>query len=99
MTVRVTRVADRACDTPREYPGCEESTEVRQAVPFLACGDLSAGDPDANYELDEASFVHRDPVQPPTAPAYKTAMELTRRQQQQQQQVAQAEAELTRQQS
>jgi tRNA (cytidine32/guanosine34-2'-O)-methyltransferase len=52
---------------------------VRQAVPFLACGDLGAGDPDANYDLDLDLYIHREPVQPPTTPAYKTAIELARK--------------------
>lgn len=63
---------------------------VRAAVPFLACGDLGAGDSDANYDLDLVGYVHREPVQPPTAPAYKTALDLMRRQQQQQGQGARA---------
>lgn len=54
---------------------------MRTAVPFLACGDLSQGDSDANYDLDPASYVHREPVQPPTTPAYKTAMALRQQQQ------------------
>ena len=52
----------------------------------MACGDLGAGDPDANYDLDPEQYVHREAVQKPTAPAYRTAIEqslLAKRQQKQ----------------
>jgi tRNA (cytidine32/guanosine34-2'-O)-methyltransferase len=52
--------------------------EVKRAVPFLACGDLRDGDSDANYDLDPEEYVHREVVQPPTAPPYKTALEIAR---------------------
>jgi len=48
---------------------------VRQLIPFLACGDLSGWDSDRNYDLDPATYVPLEPVQPPTAPAYKAALE------------------------
>lgn len=66
-------------------PGSDtkEDEAVRHAVPFLACGDIGAGDSDANYDLDPEQYIHREPVQPPTTPAYKTALELLRRQQRQ----------------
>ena len=47
----------------------------RWIAPFLACGDLSAFDSDASYRLPE-DYVSLDPVQPPTAPPYKRAIEL-----------------------
>lgn len=47
-------------------------------APFLACGDLSAYDADATYHLP-AGHVSLDPVQPPTAPPYKKALEMRRR--------------------
>ena len=47
----------------------------RWVAPFLACGDLSAFDSDASYRLPE-DHVSLDPVQPPTAPPYKRAIEL-----------------------
>jgi tRNA (cytidine32/guanosine34-2'-O)-methyltransferase len=55
----------------------DESGNVRWIAPFLACGDLSAFDADASYHLpkDHQSL---DPVQPPTAPPYKRALELRR---------------------
>eukprot|EP00878_Enallax_costatus_P009009 GHUV01009421.1.p1 GENE.GHUV01009421.1~~GHUV01009421.1.p1 ORF type:complete len:224 (+),score=82.62 GHUV01009421.1:1330-2001(+) len=67
---------------------------MRASVPFLACGDLSGWDADRNYDLEPSlpaavaaaafgQYVSLDPIQPPTAPAYKTAVELQKRQQQQ----------------
>ncbi|KAI9765441.1 MAG: hypothetical protein M1840_007400 [Geoglossum simile] len=55
----------------------DESDNARWIAPFLACGDLSAFDADASYHLpkDHQSL---DPVQPPTAPPYKRALELRR---------------------
>lgn len=47
----------------------------RWIAPFLACGDLSAFDSDASYSLPK-DHVSLDPVQPPTAPPYKRALEL-----------------------
>ena len=44
-------------------------------APFLACGDLSAYDSDATYALPEG-HVSLDPIQPPTAPPYKEAIEM-----------------------
>ncbi len=44
-------------------------------APFVACGDLSAFDSDASYKLP-GDYVSLDPVQPPTAPPYKRALEM-----------------------
>ncbi|MCJ1444535.1 MAG: hypothetical protein MMC23_005037 [Stictis urceolatum] len=57
----------------------DEENQNRWIAPFVACGDLSAFDSDATYHLpaDSASL---DPVQPPTAPPYKRALELRRQQ-------------------
>lgn len=52
-------------------------TARRWIAPFLACGDLTAPDADATYTLPEG-YVHLDPVQPPTAPPYKRALEMRR---------------------
>lgn len=52
-------------------------------APFIACGDLSAFDSDATNQLPEVDEFGQkrasiDPIQPPTAPPYKTALELRR---------------------
>jgi tRNA (cytidine32/guanosine34-2'-O)-methyltransferase len=57
----------------------DEEDDVRWIAPFLACGDLSAWDSDATYHLPK-DRVSLDPVQPPTAPPYKRALELRRQQ-------------------
>lgn len=46
--------------------------DVRQSVPFVACGDLTGWDADQSYDLEEG-YVPLPPVQPPTAPAYAEA--------------------------
>jgi tRNA (cytidine32/guanosine34-2'-O)-methyltransferase len=57
--------------------GAEEDAVL---VPFLACGDLSGYDADQSYPLPATAadgagpYVPLPPVQPPIAPAYKTAM-------------------------
>lgn len=53
----------------REEPGS------RWIAPFLACGDLTAYDSDATYHLPK-DRVSLDPVQPPTMPPYKKALEM-----------------------
>lgn len=48
-------------------------------IPFLACGDLSGYDSDRSYPLPkdaDGSYQSLDPVQPPIAPPYKTALQL-----------------------
>lgn len=56
-----------------------DDVEARDAgrwiAPFLACGDLSAYDADASYHLPK-DRITLDPVQPPTAPPYKRALEM-----------------------
>jgi len=52
----------------------EDDEDHRWIAPFLACGDLSAYDADASYHLPKDHVV-LDPVQPPTAPPYKKALE------------------------
>ncbi|TVY23308.1 putative tRNA (cytidine(32)/guanosine(34)-2'-O)-methyltransferase [Lachnellula hyalina] len=47
----------------------------RWIAPFLACGDLSGFDADASYHLPK-DRITLDPVQPPTAPPYKRALEM-----------------------
>lgn len=53
----------------------DDPRDARWIAPFIACGDLSAFDSDASYTLPEG-HVSLDPVQPPTAPPYKRALEL-----------------------
>lgn len=55
----------------------QKSKDVRWIAPFLACGDLDAYDADATYHLP-SDHVSLDPVQPPTAPPYKKALEMRR---------------------
>ncbi|KAM0331377.1 hypothetical protein ACHAQA_003050 [Verticillium albo-atrum] len=61
------------------YDDTEESSDmdknIRWIAPFIACGDLSAFDSDASYQLPD-DHVSLDPVQPPTAPPYKRALEM-----------------------
>ncbi|GMM37181.1 tRNA methyltransferase [Saccharomycopsis crataegensis] len=55
-------------------------TEERHIAPFVACGDLSSYDSDATYSLDHSvARVSLDPVQSPTAPPYKKAIEMKRK--------------------
>lgn len=55
--------------------------EEREIATFVACGDLNDVDSDATYSLDGAvpRKVALDPVQMPTAPPYKKALEMKRR--------------------
>ena len=55
----------------------DEESERRWIAPFLACGDLSGFDADASYHLPE-NRQSLDPIQPPTAPPYKRALEMRR---------------------
>lgn len=53
----------------------EPKEDIRWIAPFIACGDLSSYDSDASYQLPDG-HVSLDPVQPPTAPPYKRALEM-----------------------
>lgn len=53
----------------------EAKKNGRWIAPFLACGDLAGFDADASYHLSK-DHVSLDPVQPPTAPPYKRALEI-----------------------
>jgi tRNA (cytidine32/guanosine34-2'-O)-methyltransferase len=55
----------------------DSEDDMRWIAPFVACGDLSAWDADATYHLPK-DRISLDPVQPPTAPPYKQALELRR---------------------
>ncbi|KAI0026016.1 FtsJ-like methyltransferase-domain-containing protein [Xylariomycetidae sp. FL0641] len=63
--------------TELEAEDCRPQREgdIRWIAPFIACGDLSAFDSDASYRLPP-DHVSLDPVQPPTAPPYKRALEM-----------------------
>ncbi|KAM0249877.1 hypothetical protein ACHAQJ_008851 [Trichoderma viride] len=58
-----------------ETGGNDTGNGARWIAPFIACGDLSAFDSDASYQLPE-DYVSLDPVQPPIAPPYKRALEI-----------------------
>ncbi|KAL7913281.1 FtsJ-like methyltransferase domain-containing protein [Trichoderma velutinum] len=58
-----------------ETEGNDKDNGSRWIAPFIACGDLSAFDSDASYQLPE-DYVSLDPVQPPIAPPYKRALEI-----------------------
>ena len=62
-----------------EFDSDDEEDQNRWIAPFVACGDLSAWDADATYHLPK-DRVSLDPVQPPTAPPYKKALEVRRQQ-------------------
>ncbi|EMG49112.1 tRNA (Uridine-2'-O-)-methyltransferase TRM7 [Candida maltosa Xu316] len=55
----------------------ELDEEERKIAPFIACGDINDIDSDATYSLDVSSLT-LDPVQKPTAPPYKKALEMKR---------------------
>lgn len=55
----------------------DNEKDIRWIAPFIACGDLSAFDSDASYQLPN-DHVTLDPIQPPTAPPYKRAIEMRR---------------------
>lgn len=60
-------------------PEEQHSPLMRQLVPFLACGDLDGWDADQSYDLPAEGYVTLPPVQPPTAPAYRRAVQQLRR--------------------
>ncbi|KAI0164044.1 FtsJ-like methyltransferase-domain-containing protein [Xylariaceae sp. FL1272] len=78
-TPYVSQTTDEHGITEVEPVDCRprKGTESRWIAPFIACGDLSAFDSDASYRLPP-DHVSLDPVQPPTAPPYKRAIEMRR---------------------
>ncbi|KAF2670202.1 FtsJ-domain-containing protein [Microthyrium microscopicum] len=66
----------------KEYWDCpphpDDIAEGRYQAPYVRCGDLSTFDSDASYSLPEG-YVSLDPVQPPTAPPYRDALEARKR--------------------
>ena len=69
--VRPDGITELELGSDEEEPG----QDTRWIAPFLACGDLSAYDADASYHLPK-DRISLDPVQPPTAPPYKRALEM-----------------------
>ncbi|KAJ4988320.1 tRNA (uridine-2 -o-)-methyltransferase trm7 [Stagonosporopsis vannaccii] len=74
-TVRADGTIELDFGTDDEGEDDLEEGGQRWIAPFLACGDLSAYDSDATYKLPK-DRVSLDPVQPPTAPPYKRALEM-----------------------
>ncbi|RPA96015.1 FtsJ-domain-containing protein [Choiromyces venosus 120613-1] len=78
-------LVDGVREVKLEEPGGEEEDgqEAKYIASFIACGDLSDFDSDATYALPEVDehgqkWKSKDPIQPPTAPPYKTALEMRR---------------------
>lgn len=67
----------RPASTDRDQNTSTErfAVENRWIPAFIACGDLLAWDSDASYALPP-DHVSLDPVQPPTAPPYRGALEM-----------------------
>jgi tRNA (cytidine32/guanosine34-2'-O)-methyltransferase len=65
-------------ELPSEDDEDGEEEDIRWIAPFLACGDLSAFDSDATYQLPKDRQV-LDPIQPPTAPPYRRALEMRKK--------------------
>lgn len=54
----------------------ETGSEVnRKIIPFIVCGDLRGYDSDMTYPLDPETYVYREAVQKPIAPAYKEVLD------------------------
>lgn len=70
------RLHPTSADQPSVQKLPTKFAEENRWIPsFIACGDLSAWDSDATYTLPP-DHVSLDPVQPPTAPPYRKALEL-----------------------
>lgn len=55
----------------------EFGPQERKIAPFVACGDINDIDSDATYSID-INTLSLEPVQMPTAPPYKKALEMKR---------------------
>lgn len=77
LTFPLTSAATMATTTLDAEVDMDADAQNRWIPPFIACGDLSSWDSDANYALPP-NHVSLDPVQPPTAPPYKKALEQRR---------------------
>lgn len=80
-TLREDGVVELDVEPPVEAQLGENGNQphIRWIAPFLACGNLSSFDADASHKLPEG-HVSLDPVQPPTAPPYKKALEERKKQ-------------------
>lgn len=59
--------------------GMEVPVDERAIAKFISCGDLNEGDSDATYTLNSTKEKRNlSPVQMPTAPPYKKALEMKR---------------------
>lgn len=59
--------------------GMEVPVDERAIAKFISCGDLNEGDSDATYTLNSTQEKRNlSPVQMPTAPPYKKALEMKR---------------------
>jgi hypothetical protein len=61
-------------ETQEEMDRRRLNPKERHFLPFVVCGDLDGWDSDMSYDLPEG-YVSLKPVQPPTEPAYKAALE------------------------
>jgi tRNA (cytidine32/guanosine34-2'-O)-methyltransferase len=76
-TLRDDGIVELALNTENDEEN--QQKDIRWIAPFLACGDLSSFDADASHKLPEG-HVSLDPIQPPTAPPYKKALEERKKQ-------------------
>lgn len=75
-STEVRRLQTTSAEPPSAQKLPTKFAEEHRWIPsFIACGDLSAWDSDASYTLPP-DYVNLDPVQPPTAPPYRKALEL-----------------------
>lgn len=75
-STEIRRLHPVSADQPSAQRLPTKFAEENRWIPsFIACGDLSAWDSDATYALPP-DHVSLDPVQPPTAPPYRKALEL-----------------------
>jgi tRNA (cytidine32/guanosine34-2'-O)-methyltransferase len=75
-TTEIRHIHSAPSDQPPAQKLANKFAEEHRWIPsFIACGDLSSWDSDASYTLPP-DHVSLDPVQPPTAPPYRKALEL-----------------------
>ncbi|KAJ5190985.1 Ribosomal RNA large subunit methyltransferase E [Penicillium cinerascens] len=75
-TTEIRNLHSASSEQPQAQKLANKFAEEYRWIPsFIACGDLSSWDSDASYTLPP-DHVSLDPVQPPTAPPYRKALEL-----------------------